>query len=209
MDTSDGGLAALVERARGLRRPGGRTILGITGAPGSGKSTVASAIVDGLGPDAVLVPMDGFHLAGAVLDALGRTARKGAIDTFDGYGFVSLLRRLRSREEPIVYAPEFHREIEEPIAGAIGIPSGCTFVVTEGNYLLVPDEPWGIVRQLLDEIWYLEPPEDVRIARLIARHERYGRTPEAARERSLGSDQRNAELIAQYRNLADLVVHVA
>ena len=183
-------------------------MLGVTGAPGSGKSTVAAAIVDALAPDAVLVPMDGFHLAGAVLDVLGRTPRKGAIDTFDGYGFVSLLRRLRSREEPIVYAPEFHREIEEPIAGAIGIAAECTFVVTEGNYLLVPDQPWGAIRQLLDEIWYLELPEDVRIARLIARHERYGRMPEAARERSLGSDQRNAELIAQYRDMADLVVHL-
>jgi pantothenate kinase len=205
MNTSDDA-ASLVERARALLRPGQRVILGITGAPGSGKSTLAARIVAALAPRAVLVPMDGFHLAGAVLDALGRTDRKGAIDTFDAYGYVALLRRLRARDEPIVYAPEFRREIEEPIACAIGVPADCELVVTEGNYLLAPSEPWGEIRAILDAVWYLDLDEDVRIARLIARHERYGRTPEAARERALGSDQRNADLIGGWRHLADLVI---
>jgi pantothenate kinase len=182
-------------------------MLGITGAPGSGKSTLAEQLVTALAPRAALVPMDGFHLAGAVLDALGRTERKGAIDTFDAYGYIALLRRLRAADEPIVYAPQFRREIEEPIACAIGVPTDCELVITEGNYLLVPEEPWSQIRGLLDVIWYLDPPQEVRIDRLIARHERFGRSPAAARERSYGSDQRNAELIARWRDRADLVIN--
>jgi len=206
MSAPEGRIETLVERARGLAESGRRTILGLTGAPGSGKSTMAEEIVAALAPRAVLVPMDGFHLAGTVLDALGRTERKGAIDTFDAFGYVALLRRLHARDEPVVYAPEFRREIEEPIACAIPVPAECEFVVTEGNYLLAQEEPWAQVRRLVDVIWYLEPTEDVRIARLIARHERYGCSPEAARERTLGSDQRNAELVFRSRHLADLVV---
>src|SRR5688572_30760665 len=100
----------------------GRRLLGIAGPPGVGKSTVAAAVVRALGPSAVLVPMDGFHLAEAELVRLRRHERKGAIDTFDGYGFVALLRRLRAETTSVVYAPEFRREMEEPIAGAIPVP---------------------------------------------------------------------------------------
>jgi pantothenate kinase len=188
-----------------LLRPGYRTILGLTGAPGSGKSTLAAQIVAAF-DGAVLVPMDGFHLAGSVLDELGRTDRKGAIDTFDGYGYVALLRRLRRRDEPVVYAPLFRREIEEPIACAIPVPVECELVVTEGNYLLADVPPWAHIRSLLDAVWYLAPDEDARIERLIARHERFGRTPQAARDRTFGSDQRNAELIARSEGAADAVV---
>ena len=107
----------LVERARDLalaaRAAGGRTVLGIVGAPGAGKSTLAAEVVAALGPDlAVLVPMDGYHYADVVLESLGRRARKGAHDTFDAGGYVSLLRRVRAREEDVVHAPEFRREIE-------------------------------------------------------------------------------------------------
>src|SRR5262245_23217738 len=99
--------AALLGRARELGRPGERHLLGITGAPAAGKSTLATALVSALGPDAVLVPMDGYHLAAAELIRLGRLDRKGAPDTFDADGYVALLRRLRSRDDAVVYAPEF------------------------------------------------------------------------------------------------------
>jgi pantothenate kinase len=198
---------ALLERARRLAGAGGRRLLGITGAPGSGKSTLARLVVEALGEDvARLAPMDGFHLAQAELIRLGRLERKGAIDTFDGAGYVALLRRLRDQTEPIVYAPEFRREIEEPIACALPIPREVRLVVTEGNYVLVPDDPWGAVRDLLDEAWYLDPGDEQRHAWLIARHVEFGRTPEAARERSLGSDERNARLVSATLPHADLVV---
>jgi len=192
----------LIERTRRLIAPGGRRLLGITGAPAAGKSTLAATLTDALAPDAVLVPMDGFHLAASELHRLGRHERKGAPDTFDAAGYVALLRRLRANAEDVVYAPEFRREIEEPIAGAIAVPRGVPLVITEGNYLLV----WTQARALLDEVWFVEADEQARLERLIARHMAFGRTRAEAEERAYGSDQRNAELIAASRDGADLIV---
>lgn len=124
MSFEEPAFAGLVERARALAAGAvPRRLLGITGAPGSGKSTLAAALADALGPELVIVvPMDGFHLAQAELERLGRAGRKGAPDTFDASGFVALLARLREATEPVTYAPQFRREIEEPIAGAIPVP---------------------------------------------------------------------------------------
>jgi pantothenate kinase len=144
-------VGTLIARARGLAASGSRAILGIAGAPGGGKSTLADTVVAALGDAAVLVPMDGFHLAQPELVRLGRRDRMGAPDTFDACGYVALLARLRARDEEVVYAPEFRREIEEPIAGAIGIAPDVPLVVTEGNYLLVDDGDWAAVRPLLAE----------------------------------------------------------
>jgi pantothenate kinase len=151
--------------------------------------------------------MDGFHLAEAELRRLGRHERKGAIDTFDADGFVALLRRL-SEPGGVVYAPEFRREIEEPIAGAIPVPVDVSLVVTEGNYLLASQPPWDEVRVLLDEAWFLEVDEAVRLDRLTARHIAYGRPPAEARARARGTDQRNADLIAATRQRADLIIRL-
>ncbi len=130
----------LIDSARHLAGRGGRRLLGVAGAPGSGKSTLAEAVVDALGDQARLVSMDGFHLAQAELVRLGRADRKGAPDTFDPWGYVALLRRLRDASDDVVYAPRFDRDLEEPIAGAVRIGREVPLVVTEGNYLLV-DEP--------------------------------------------------------------------
>jgi pantothenate kinase len=197
---------ALVTRATDLAGRGGRRLLGITGAPGAGKSTLAAEVTAELGEHAVLVPMDGFHLAQARLAVLGLAATKGAIDTFDAGGFVHLLARLRAADEPVVHAPEFHREIEEPVAGAIAVPRDIPLVVVEGNYLLVDTGEWRNVRPLLDEVWYVDPGEDQRIAWLVARHLAFGRSRAEAEERALGSDQVNAELIRTTRDRADVVV---
>jgi pantothenate kinase len=197
----------LVARAREPAEQGGRRILGIAGPPGGGKSTAARQVVAELGERARLVPMDGFHLAQSELVRLGRRDRMGAPDTFDVAGYAALLTRLRS-DEPIVYAPEFRREIEEPIAGAIAVPRQVPLVVTEGNYLLVTDEPWAAIRGLLDEAWYVAPDEETRIAWLIARHVEFGKPPDVARAWSLSTDQRNAELVAATRGRADVVVPI-
>jgi pantothenate kinase len=206
-------LGPLVDRARRLAAVPDRRILGITGAPGAGKSSVAATVVTALAaahgraaPPAVLVPMDGFHLAEAELHRLGRHHRKGAPDTFDAAGYVSLLRRLRASEAGTVYAPRFDRHLEEAVAGAIPVEPDVSLVVTEGNYLLVADHPWAQLRGLLDEVWFLETDERVRLARLTARHVAYGRPLAEAAARAHGTDQRNADLIAATRDRADLVV---
>jgi pantothenate kinase len=199
-------LASLIARARVLAESGQRRILGIAGAPGSGKGTVAESVLRALGSSAIVVPMDGFHLSGAELERLGRTERKGAPDTFDAAGYVALLRRLREPDGETVYAPEFHRDVEESYAGAIAVAPDVPLVITEGNYLLLDQGPWSKVRDLLDEAWFLAPDEDERVARLIERHVRYGRTPEQAREWVRRSDERNAALIHPTRARADIVI---
>ncbi|MEV0946481.1 nucleoside/nucleotide kinase family protein [Rhodococcus sp. NPDC049939] len=201
-----GELDGLIARARALTESGERRLLGIAGAPGSGKSTVAREVSAALGGSAVVVPMDGFHLAGSELVRLGRAGRKGAPDTFDAAGYVALLRRLREPDGTTVYAPEFHREVEESYAAAIAIPPQVPLVITEGNYLLVDDGPWSSVRDLLDEVWFLAPDEDDRIAGLVERHVRHGKTVEQARAWVSGSDQRNAVLVLSTRERADIVI---
>jgi pantothenate kinase len=202
-------LQQLVADAAALGGSGGRVLLGIAGAPGAGKSTVAEALVAAVGARAVLVGLDGFHLANSELVRLQRLGRKGAPDTFDAAGYVNLLRRLRARDEPVVYAPRFDRGLEESIGSAVPVPAQVPLIVTEGNYLLVGDERWGPVRQLLDACWYVDPGEDTRLSRLVARHQRYGRSPAEAHDRSHGSDQRNAQLIQATRELADRVIRLA
>ena len=196
----------LLARARALVDVGDRQILGITGPPGAGKSTVARRLVDMLGDAAALVGMDGYHLAQAELERLGCAERKGAPDTFDAAGYVALLRRLRVPTDDTVYAPEFRRAIEEPIAGAVPVPPSVRLVVTEGNYLLLDTAPWSEIRELLDEVWFLLPDERTRRAWLTARHRRYGRTAKQAAERTSGSDEHNAGLIAPTATRADLLL---
>lgn len=192
-----------VDMAASLAGRGRRALLGIAGAPGAGKSVLAERIVTALGPNrARLVAMDGFHLAQRALAGLGRADRKGAPDTFDAAGYVVLLRRLRAADEPVVWAPEFRRDLEEPIAGAIAVPAEVPLVVTEGNYLL----HWPQVRPLLDECWWVECPDGVRRTRLIARHEAYGKSPEHARAWVTRSDEANATLVAAGRDRANLIV---
>ncbi|HEY0485397.1 MAG TPA: nucleoside/nucleotide kinase family protein [Mycobacteriales bacterium] len=191
----------LLARARRLAGSG-RRILGISGPPGSGKSTLAAEVVAAVG--GVYVPMDGFHLAQAELVRLGRAGRKGAPDTFDSAGYVALLRRLRAREEEVVYAPVFDRHLEEAIAGSIPVPREESLVVTEGNYLLLDEGPWAAVRGLLDEAWYLDLDPDTRREGLVERHAGHGRTAEEARRWAHGSDERNAALVATTAGRADV-----
>jgi len=204
----------LLQRAASLVRPGRRAILGIAGSPGAGKTTLAERVVrelNGDGPPWVAhVPMDGFHLADVELERLGRRDRKGAPDTFDAAGYAALLRRLREWEDDdIVYAPGFERVLEQPIAGAIPVSPTARLIVTEGNYLLLTTGSWPRVHAQLDEVWFCELDEDVRIRRLVARHEEFGKDHETAVAWVLGTDQRNADLVAATRDRADLVVPVS
>ncbi|WP_267242222.1 nucleoside/nucleotide kinase family protein [Streptomyces sp. PR69] len=201
-------VSALVDRARALAAGGRRRLLGIAGAPGAGKSTLAGQIADALGGLAVLVPMDGFHLARAELDRLGRAARKGAPDTFDTAGYTALLTRLRTPREPVVYAPAFDRALEEPVAGSIPVAADVPLVVTEGNYLLHDEGEWAAVRPLLDEVWFVDLDDAVRVPRLIRRHMKYGKERTHAERWVRDSDEPNARLVARGRARADLVVRL-
>ncbi|AIV39110.1 MULTISPECIES: nucleoside/nucleotide kinase family protein [unclassified Curtobacterium] len=192
---------AAVERAVALAAGPGRAVLGIAGAPGAGKSTLARRIVVAVdaahGPGtAVQVPMDGFHLANAALDALGRHDRKGAIDTFDAAGYVALVRRLVVADDDVVWAPDFDRRVDEPVAGSIAVPRSTRLVVSEGNYLLDTDAPWSALPDLFTETWACVVDDRVRVDRLVGRHVRHGRDHEAARTWALEVDGVNAARVA-------------
>ncbi len=190
-----------VDRAIRLATDGQRAVLGIAGAPGAGKSTLARRIVAGvdaaLGAGAaVQVPMDGFHLANTALDALGRRTRKGAIDTFDGDGYVALVRRLVAGDEAVVWAPDFDRRVDEPVAGSIAVPQRTRLVVSEGNYLLDDSDPWAALADLFTETWFCAVDDTVRVDRLVGRHMRHGRDHEAARTWAVEVDGVNAVRVA-------------
>ncbi|MDM7887971.1 nucleoside/nucleotide kinase family protein [Curtobacterium sp. RHCJP20] len=207
MTTTELSVDDAVERAVALAARPGRTVLGIAGAPGAGKSTLARRIVaavdaaHGVGT-AVQVPMDGFHLANAALDALGRHDRKGAIDTFDAAGYVALVRRLAAADDEavgdddMVWAPDFDRRVDEPIAGSIAVPRSTRLVVSEGNYLLDTDAPWSALVDLFTETWACVVDDRVRVDRLVGRHMRHGRDHEAARTWALEVDGVNAARVA-------------
>lgn len=174
--------------------PGSRILVGIAGAPGAGKSTVAESLAAIL-PDAVVVPMDGYHLPQERLRELGRRDRMGAPDTFDVPAFVTLLEDLRF-SGGVVLARGFDRDTEEPVADAITIPPEKRLIIVEGNYLLHDRDGWEHVSPLLDVRFVVTVADEVRRARLIARHERFGKSPDAARAWALGPDERNALLVA-------------
>jgi pantothenate kinase len=205
MDTPE--ITEAMDALKARMVPGRRTILGIAGAPGSGKSTFAAWIRQQFEPGlAVVVPMDGFHLGNAIIDDTPLRQRKGAIDTFDAGGYLSLLRRLARRDEPVVYAPEFRRTIDEPVAASIAIPADVPLVITEGNYLLAEQEPWKEVRAQLDEVWFVDTPQALRLSRLVERHMLFGMDGAAAVAWANGPDEANAVLIQGTRRAADRII---
>lgn len=210
---NDAGRAELLTRAERLLLQPGRAILGITGAPGAGKSTLAQWLlrsIESAHPGEVaMLPMDGFHLAQAVIDARGLAARKGSPETFDGAGFLVALRRVREETDGSVFVPEFRRRIEEPVAAAIEIPSAARLVIAEGNYLLLDAAPWREVAPLLDESWFVRLDPAERVRRLIARHVEFGNDVATAKTRVQHNDERNALLIADSCRRSSVVIEDA
>ncbi|MGB3376911.1 MAG: nucleoside/nucleotide kinase family protein [Microbacterium sp.] len=197
----------ILELQRKNAATGARQLIGIAGAPGTGKSTFADHVAAELGAEnCIVVPMDGFHLGNAIIDGTELQNRKGAIDTFDVGGYLSLLGRLKARTEPVVYAPSYRRGLEEPIAASIAIPASTPFILTEGNYLLSDEQPWNLVRELLDEAWFVETPQQLRLARLIERHIAFGKTREQATEWALCPDEANARYIDTTKHSATRII---
>ena len=170
---------------------GDRVIVAITGAPGAGKSTIAEQLVAAL-PDAALLPMDGFHLLQAELRRLGRRGRMGAPDTFDVDGFIDALTALRAGNA--VDAPGFDRVIEEPVPGSLCVDAAA--VIVEGNYLLLDSGGWERAAALFDATFFVAVDDGIRLERLIARHERFGKSAADARAWATGPDEANARIIA-------------
>ena len=197
---------ALVQRLQTLcKQP--RALLGIVGLPGAGKSTLAALAAGAVPGLAQAIPMDGFHLAQSELDRQGSANRKGAPHTFDPAGYAAMLRRLRQpNPDEVVYAPDFRRDLEEPIAGALAVPAQTRLIISEGNYLLLESGSWAQVAPLFDEIWYLQVDDALRLQHLLERHMRFGRTREQALAWIASNDEPNARVIEATRSRAHQTV---
>ncbi|WP_405782899.1 nucleoside/nucleotide kinase family protein [Streptomyces sp. NBC_00859] len=203
-------LSQLADRALELAGAPGRTLIGIAGEPGSGKSTLAERLLTAIGQRrphfATVVSMDGFHLAQRVVEERGHGARKGAIDTFDAEGFLAALQRVRRERAGTVWWPEFRRDLEEPVAGALEVAPRHQLVIVEGNFLLAAQPPWHRVKDLLTETWFLDAAPGARRERLARRYIHYGFTPQAAHAKTTGVDESTSALIRSSANRADLTL---
>ena len=196
-------------RAKELASGEKRVLIGITGKPGAGKSTLTSYLINNLGPDlTALVPMDGYHLSNKQLQRLNLSDSKGAFNTFDSDGFVSLLRRINQDTDKDIYYPIFHREIEESYAADGVVLKNTRLVITEGNYLLLEKGGWESVKKELSEVWYVKVNDELRLERLTKRHEMFGKDPQAAHKWAHGSDEINAELVQTTVASADVIIEI-
>lgn len=203
-------LSALVKQARALP-PNGRILIGIAGAPASGKSTLSAQLIEAInekasGEIAIVVPMDGFHRSNQELKAWGIWELKGIPDSFNAGGFVELLTGLREQTDRTIGCPAFDREVEEPAENAILVKPQHKILIVEGNYLLLQSQPWNLVKPLLDEVWFIDSNIDELEPRLLERHMKGGRNEADARVKMESTDLPNARLIETTRQLADRIV---
>ena len=201
-------LDEVITRAKSLIT-GERKIVGLIGKPGAGKSTLSAQLIEHLGAQAAILNMDGYHLSNLALRELGRADRKGAPDTFDALGFTAILKRVKNQVDQDIYFPVFDRSIEESIAAQGVITPEVKLVITEGNYLLHNKDNWGGVKELLDESWFIEVDDQIRIERLVNRHHKFGKSKADAHSWATGSDENNARVVAQTRELADVIINLS
>ena len=198
---------ALADRVHALRGAHRRILVALAGAPGSGKSTLAAELSRRMNAQkigAVVVPMDGFHLDNAILDARGQRGRKGAPETFDAMGFVHLVKRLQDKVEVIV--PLFDRTRDLAVAGAVVVPADCEVVIVEGNYLLFNEAPWDQLAPLWTLSAQLDVPMPELRARLIQRWLSLGLGRVTATRRAQSNDIPNAQRVIDRALPADLIL---
>jgi pantothenate kinase len=196
-------IAAAIFKRAGKEK---RIVVAIAGPPGAGKSTLSAALRDLL-PEgsAEVVPMDGFHFDDAILDRRGMRARKGAPETFDFAGFETLLKRIRAGE-PDVAIPVFDRSVEFSRAAAAIVAAETRFVLVEGNYLLLDEEPWARLAPLVDFSIFIDVPRNELERRLRQRWHEHGRSEADAAHWIASNDIPNIERVLARRRAADLVV---
>lgn len=189
---------------------GGRQVIAIAGAPASGKSTTAARLIERLNEvepgSTALLPMDGYHFDDEMLVPRGWRPRKGAPHTFDVGGYASALRRIRANDEPFVAVPRFDRDLEIARAGAIIIEPTVRLIVSEGNWLLLQDDPWPTLLPLFDHTVMVVADMETLELRNRQRWVDYDYTEEMIREKLEGNDMPNARLVYERSTEADWII---
>lgn len=193
-------------------RPGRRYLQGVAGIPGSGKSTFASQLLSylqELRPGAArLIPMDGFHLPDSKLEEMGLRSRKGSPATFDAKSYIAMLQQAQLVDSAFSF-PIYDRKVHAAVYRddpAAKIDPAVRIVLTEGNYLLLKDQPWMTLRHVLDSCWFLHTDPDKAQRWMIGRHVQGGRTQEEARKRYDHNDGPNTYHILTHSREPDLVL---
>jgi pantothenate kinase len=191
---------------------GHRIAIGLAGGPGTGKSTLAAELVTMLNAthpgSAALVPMDGFHMKHAKLEATGQVDYKGAPHTFEGAEFLSFLHHLKAAKEP-VSGPLYSRKIEDTVEHAFTVQPEVRILIVEGNYLLLTEGPWAGVKAALDYAVFIDVPRDIVKARLLRRHGEEGLfTEERNRAHIERNDLPNYDLVSRSQDRADVVIEM-
>ncbi len=198
-------LTRLSARIKELTKNSNRVIVAIAGPPGSGKSTFVEKLKNKL-DDAVVVPMDGFHLDNVILEERNLMPRKGSPQSFDATGYVNLIGRLKDNHETVL-APVFDRDKDLSRAGAIEISESAKIVLTEGNYLLLNQAPWNQLDDFFDLKVFLDVPSGILRERLIKRWLDQGLSSEDAVIRAESNDLINASFVSDRSKDSDFRIN--
>lgn len=193
-------------------QPVPRLLIALAGPPGSGKTTIATSVVeilqnrrgnDPTTPKTIAVSADGFHLPLATLRALPNAeeaiARRGAPWTFDGLAVLALTRDLGRTPRAVVSAPTFDHAVKDPVTDGLSVGPDVDVCLLEGNCLLCDEEPWSGVAQEVHDRWLVKVTEDLARARVAARHVAAGIEPdlESALRRTDGNDMINGRFVME------------
>lgn len=181
-----------------------RFVIAIAGPPASGKSTLAAELRDALAPAAGVLGLDAFHYDNQVLEPRGDLARKGAPHTFDVGGYANALGRLRSQPARALAIPEFDRTLELTRNAAQIVTVDQQILITEGNYLLLEQDPWPALAPLFDLTVWLDVPLATIKRRISDRWSELGLDAAQALARLAGNDLPNAQLVQASSRAADI-----
>lgn len=143
-----------------------------------------------------------FHFYRHELEAMPNAeearTRRGSHWTFNSKRMVCELKKVRDAGSGSL--PSFDHAVADPIEQDISLERTDRIVLVEGNYLLLYDEaPWGELKDLFDERWFVACDESVLRERVIKRNAAaWGWDYERTAERVDTNDVPNARYVTGF-----------